>query len=658
MALFNRKTKQPLNEGNASNYEIAGLDSFNFIRGLRNIAADTYNTDYVLDRMLDDAIISSAIDMYIDDTLQVDPQKQEIFWVEVENTDDKLEDEFAKGLTKELNSFLKSELRMDKNLRQILRRVIVYGNCPTRLDFIDTLEDDKLKLIDKNKQTFESISNVINDSILKEGDKQLDLTECLTKLTEDIDYNLEKAADYSVKNKVLTYLNTSLSTKKKLTESQKLNEDVLSNEDKKEVRRLLKGRWYSEIVSSGTNIWELCGKGKTLAYMDVRKPNFLINPINIVNFTNDTGKYFVNFEVGPYQEVDTKKDYFTLKRGQSYLDKSIVAWQVLSALEDILLLTRMTRSTLYRIFSVEVGNKGDVETKKILQGLKNKIKQDETINVKDRIYNTELRQLPLGDSIFIPTRNGIGNIDVKVVGGDVNLKDAIDLDYFKDKLFASLGIPKAFLGFSEESGGGLINTSLTRMDIRYARTIKGIQSIAAEGLKDLCLKYLEFTRPESVFNELPDFKVVFTSINTEEDNQRCETKQTQIDTLNKTIEAFEALGISVAETPKLQEELIKEWLGSDYLEIVKEARKEGNLGTSAEEGGPGLGGPSLGGGPSLSSTPSLDTLDSGGPDLDNLSDENPTESDIDLDTEEIGAGDTDFEATSDLEPPSGLSRRL
>ena len=55
---------------------------------------------------------------------------------------------------------------------------------------------------------------------------------------------------------------------------------------------------------------------------------------------------------------------------------------------------------------------------------------------------------------------------------------------------------------------GLINTSLTRMDIRYARTIKGLQNIAAEGLKDLCLKYLEFTRPESVLRELPDFKIV------------------------------------------------------------------------------------------------------------------------------------------------------
>ena len=117
--------------------------------------------------------------------------------------------------------------------------------------------------------------------------------------------------------------------------------------------------------------------------MDVRKPNFFISPKNIVNFSNQTGKYHINFEVGPYNDSVSNKDYFVLRRGQSYLDNAIVAWQILSALEDILMLTRMTRSTLYRIFSVEVGGKGDTETKRILNELKNRIKSDETINIKE-----------------------------------------------------------------------------------------------------------------------------------------------------------------------------------------------------------------------------------------------------------------------------------
>ena len=260
MALFNRKSKQPLNESNgqAQNYEIAGLESYNFIRGLRLIASDTYNTDYVLDRMMDDAIISAAVDMYIDDALQVDPQKQEIFWVDVDNTDDRLEKDLAKGLTDELNRFLKSDLRMEKELREILRRVILYGQCPTRLDFIDKLEDDRLALIDKNKPTFESIAKPVFDTLLSENIKSDDSTGDFTKLNEEAIKNLdfEGLTELKTRDRVLTYLNESLKPKNKkvLTEQQKLNEDILTSTNNEDIRRLIRGRWYTECISTGTNI--------------------------------------------------------------------------------------------------------------------------------------------------------------------------------------------------------------------------------------------------------------------------------------------------------------------------------------------------------------------------------------------------------------------
>ena len=176
-----------------------------------------------------------------------------------------------------------------------------------------------------------------------------------------------------------------------------------------------------------------------------------IKPNRIINFINNTGKHRVQFEIGSQLDQPTKKKYYQLERGESFLENSMVAWQVLSALEDILLLTRMTRSILYRIFSVEVGTKGNKETYQLLENLKNKIKMDETVDVRSKVYNASLSQVPLGDSIFIPTRNGIGVIDVKTVGGDINMTDAVDLDYFKDKLFAGLRIPKAYFGFGEDT---------------------------------------------------------------------------------------------------------------------------------------------------------------------------------------------------------------
>lgn len=669
MGLFDRfrKPTENLNESqnNVQNYEIGGLEAYNFVRGLRLIASDTYNNDYLLDRMMDDSIISAAIDMYIDDALQVDPQKKEIFWVEVDNTDDKLEEKLASGLASELNRFLKSDLRMDQELRNIARRFIQYGSCVCRLDFIDKLEDDRLTLINKNKPTFEEsdkstqdIASKLVESVteLFENAKSDNATEALTELKQENSVAYEDIHFSETKAKILECVRES-ADKKLLKESTNtrgiLNEDILRDEN---IRRLIKGRWSAEVIGQGTNIWELRAKGKTLAYMDVKRPNFLLDPVNLVSFSNNTGKYQVNFEVGPYNDDLASKQYYTLRRGESYLDNARTAWQVLSALEDILMLTRMTRSVLYRIFSVEVGSKGDTETTRILNQLKNRIKFEETINVKEKVYNSDLRQVPLGDSIFIPTRNGIGNIDIKTVGGDVNLKDAIDLDYFKDKLFAALRIPKAFLGFSDEGTGGMINTSLTRMDIRYARTIRGIQSILAEGLKDLCLTYLRLTRPESTLEELPDFKIVFTSINTEEDAQRNESKKVQIETLDKILETFENLGVSVPDVTELRDELIKEYIGSNYLEIIKEAEKNMPITPMPDE--PGKEGPSFGGGGSSFSPSFDDGIDSFGGPVESDIEEEPTVEDEDVPMEDLGAGDEDFEPAQDKEAPSGLRREL
>lgn len=652
---LNESEKRNLNEAqNLMNYTVDGLATYNFVRAIRTIDGSANSLDNMYERMMQDSVISSAVDMYVDDALQIDPQRQSIFWVELDTPDDYVEDYLSKGLTKELERFLKDDLRMDKELRDIAKRVVVYGDAPVKLDFVDEYEDDKLQLIDVNKKQFESVSEECG-KILKES---ADLSTGVKP--RGIDYNswvgkplVNKSTQFvhlkeslnNIKNNQ-KILNESVSSKKA-----KLYEDELVN-----IKRVIKGRWYAELLGSGSNIYTLRSRGKILAYIDRNNVNQIIDGRYIVNFSNNTGKNRVTFEVGDQFDNIAQKKIFTLSRGESYLENSRIAWQVLSALEDILLLTRMTRSILYRIFSVEVGQKGNKETKQILDALKSRIKIDETVNVRDKLYNSELKQVPLGDSIFIPTRNGIGVIDVKVVGGDVNLRDAIDLDYFKDKLFAGLKIPKSFLGFEQDLPGGLGNTSLTRMDIRYGRTVKRLQSILAEGLKDLCDLYLKMTRPENVYQELPAFKVVFTSINTSEDAERIESKQVQMETLDKILETLKNMGIdlSTGTYEETRNSLIKEWFGSDILDLIEKDEKNQpiNPNPPADEGGSG---------DDFSSTP-VDVQDTSGgtppSDLMDFGTEEGTEED---NTGDVGTEENNTEETSgddNVEAPEQIPYEL
>lgn len=591
MARFKKnKTTQSPSQDSLGDYlkEYAtsnGVNFYSFIQGIRQIDSNYVNNDILIERMKEDSIISSAIDMWTEDALQRDPQTKEIFHVELDTPDDYVETELSKGLSLELNRFLKDDLRMEKNLIPILKKVLTYGNCPVKLDFADALTDAKLELKESNKATFETLYSKLSDlygdtSNENKTTHQYAIDDRINRINEDcfkVDWEQCGEDIISTDNKEFKKLREAIEKKDKKLKSLKEGEKYLKEEQLLDIKKMLKGRWYTEIIGHGTNIYELSSKQKLIAYIDRDNPEKFIKPDRIVNFSNNSGKHRVSFEIGNRQDSAINKQYYELERGESFIENSMTAWQVLAALEDILLLTRMTRSILYRIFSVEVGNKGNKETKDLLDRLKNKIKMDETVDIRSKIYNSSLAQVPLGDSIFIPTRNGVGVIDVKTVGGDVNLHDAIDLDYFKDKLFAGLRIPAAFLGFTESLPGGIGDTSLTRMDIRYSRTITRIQSILSEGLKDLCLVYLKLTRTEKALEELPDFKIVFTSINSAEDVSRADLKQTQMETLKSVLEGLKNLGVDMVANSegyeKTRQQIIKEYFGSIILDKILEDEK-------------------------------------------------------------------------------------
>lgn len=532
--------------------DIKGVPLYNFINAMKSTSSSEFFYGNTYERMMDDSIISSAIDLYVDDATQIDPNKKRMVWVETDMPDDWVEDELSKGLVKELNNFL-DEIEIEKNLPLIARRVLVHGDAPVKLSFVDKLEDDRLVV---NKLSEAHLFDKIEEN---KHDDELDSVTDLSHKPVLIESVINKAKD---SKRVINKYN-----KKYLKES------VLKEDSLVVYKDVIPGRWYIEMIGKPSAICSLEAKGKVIALIDREDNNNIITKDNIALFMNPKATR-VTVEVGNYLDSADKREYYTISKGESFLKNARVAWQVLSALEDILLLTRMTRSILYRIFSVEVANKGNKETMQILNSLKNKIKMDESVNVREKIYNSTLAQVPLGDSIFIPTRNGVGAIKVDTIGGDFNLRDAIDLDYFKDKLFAALKIPRSFLGFEDDMPGSLGNTSLVRMDIRYARSVRGVQNILVSGIKDLIDIYLKYTRTEKVLHELPNLRVCMTSINTSEDMERVESEKVKMETVDKIVETLGNLGIDLNQYKSVRENIINEWFGSSIADAIKKDEAE------------------------------------------------------------------------------------
>lgn len=557
--------EKALNEAYVSQFSnVRGVQTYNFVRSIQTV--DFYGlADYnVYQRMMNDSTISSAVDLYTEDSLQVDPEKGRMCWVEVDNSDSDESDNLSAGLQRELNDFLHKSLRIEKYLPAITKRVVVYGDSPVRLDYITKLEDDRTILAKESEESKELWGKILNESesFINNGTEYSNKDFHYDKYVDDSNIKTEENIKESLENKK--------SDRETLNESESLNEDVLK------VNILgLRGRWYLDLLGDGTNLYAIEIKGKIVGYIDTTEYDRVIKGDRIIPFIHNTGWSQKVLQAGTQDQEPDERLYFSIKKGESLLKNARTAFQVLSALEDILIMSRLTRSILYRIFSVEVDNYTEKETDYVLNELKRRIKMDETIDLKKQVYDSELTGLPLGDSIFIPVRNGVGSIKIDTVGGDVEFRNAIDLDYFKDKLFAGLKIPKAFLGFETDLPGGLGSTSLVRMDIRYARTVKSLQHTISEGIHDICEMYLKLTRSESVVSKLPGFRVMMTSINTSEDMERVESNAKRLETVDKVVETLGNLGIDLNKYPSVREKVISDYFGKELVDLINKDEENG-----------------------------------------------------------------------------------
>lgn len=175
---------------------------------------------------------------------------------------------------------------------------------------------------------------------------------------------------------------------------------------------------------------------------------------------------------------------YTVKRGQSLLYNTFKIWRELSLLENSMLLNRITKSSIVRLINVEVGDMPKEMVGPHLQGIKSMMEQKTSINTgKDMTEYTNPG--PIENNIYVPTHGGVGTITSEQVGGDVNVGQLPDIDYFQNKLFGSLRVPKQYFGVTDDGAGFNGGASLSIISSRYAKMIKRIQNTIIQAITDI-----------------------------------------------------------------------------------------------------------------------------------------------------------------------------
>ena len=329
-------------------------------------------------------------------------------------------------------------------------------------------------------------------------------------------YNLCKYGDVYLKLfKQSDYDNDPVFGNKNNKENKTLNEDIYVKIDKADDSYV----HFVEMVPNSAEMFELTKYGKTMGF--IKAPTAVQQTINTesVGFNylnyqfkkNDVTVYdatdFVhgcltstNFSRVPEEvnilitdELDDSKveatSSYTVKKGQSLLYNDFKIWRELSLLENSVILNRVVKSALVRVINVEVGNMPKEQVRNYIARLKDKIEQKSALNTGKSI--TEYNNVaPSENAIFVPTTNGQGSINMTTIGGDFDPKQLTDLDYFLNKFYGGLRVPKQFFSNTDDSAGFNGGSSLAIISSRYGKMIKRIQNTIIQMITDVINLFL------------------------------------------------------------------------------------------------------------------------------------------------------------------------
>ena len=298
----------------------------------------------------------------------------------------------------------------------------------------------------------------------------------------------------------------------------------------------------------------------------------LHSPSAFIHFTLSRTSQYEFLELLDHSHKDEYGDplvrKYTVQRGMSMLEGVRAIYRILQLLEDSLLAARIAKAEFIRVYNIEVGQSTPEKTTQIVNAVKNEFDARVTFDPKTGRYESSKAIRPIGDGIFNPTREGSGSISVETIGGDIQVKDIADMEYFNNKLFAGLKIPKSLLGFEESISYGS-NDAMTQLDIRLGRSIKRIQLGLINGIRDICRIYIEATGREYVEESI---QVNLQSPSSAEELERLNEFQSRLSVVDSTIQSLQqALGEHM-NLAKVYNILLKRM--ANYPDLIEELQPE------------------------------------------------------------------------------------
>ena len=283
---------------------------------------------------------------------------------------------------------------------------------------------------------------------------------------------------------------------------------LMVHSDNENVKDILDNLFY-DILNVEFNLWpwvrNMCKYGDFFLGLEVAEGKGIVNvtPHSVYNTerlerTDPTNPNSVKFKIT--EDPNGKEEYENfeiahfrlladtnwLPYGKSMIENGRRLWKQLSLMEDAMLIHRIMRAPEKRVFKIDIGNIPPTEVDNYMQRIINKMKKVPFVDKNTGDYNLKYNMQNLTEDFYLPVRGGDSGTSIDNLAG-MEYTSIEDIDYLKNKMFAALKIPRAYLGYEENVNG---KATLAAEDVRFARTIERIQRTVVSELSKIAIVHL------------------------------------------------------------------------------------------------------------------------------------------------------------------------
>ncbi|MEW6613928.1 MAG: portal protein [Thermodesulfobacteriota bacterium] len=137
------------------------------------------------------------------------------------------------------------------------------------------------------------------------------------------------------------------------------------------------------------------------------------------------------------------------KYGRSLLYPARKVFKQLQMMEDGMVIARLTRSNMRYKWKIDVGNMSANEARTFLRDVKMELRKKRVIDPATGKFKLTDNPLKDEEDFFVAVRDG-SPADVDAIQGSATLGTIGDVEYFQNKLFSMLKVPKAYLGLERD----------------------------------------------------------------------------------------------------------------------------------------------------------------------------------------------------------------